>query len=369
MPTPPLRGHACPRNGCRGHATPIVAVTQQQAKANGEDEGDMRRHDYEKEAALRERARLEPARTQVHTALAAWLVRTGRLAQACEVLRAALGLAERTGPIHHLLGLVLCGAGDYQSGLRYLKRAVAREPARFVFVRDLGLAEGAAGLAASSIETLRQAAALAGDEGAAPTWLLRVGERCVAASGGRAARQPPRVPRRAVVIERIVSRDPEVAEALIPRKGAPGSRQRETLRAARRALARLATDHPAHADVHFGLSLVAAQLGEIDRATEAAEKALTINPRYVEACLLAVRLYEKSGDPKRAEQRCRQAAQLKPRWPDVHVCLGRLLREQGRPGEAADEYRQALQIDANCREARLGIEVLATATAGEGGET
>ena len=328
----------------------------------------MRRHDYDKEAVLREQARQEPARTQAHTALAAWLVRTGRLAQACEVLRAALGLAERTGPIHHLLGLVLCGAGDYESGLRHLKRAVAREPARFGFVRDLGLAEGAAGHTASSAETLRQAAALAGDEDAAGAWLLRVGERCVASSGGRAARRPPHVSRHAAVIERIVSRDPEVAEALIPRKGSPGSRQRETLRAARRALARLAADHPAHADVHFGLSVVAEQLGEIDRAIEAAEKALTINPRYVEACLLAVRLHEKSGEPKRAEQRCRQAAHLRPRWADVHLRLGRLLRRQGRHGEAADAYRQALQIDGNCQEAHQAIEALATAAAGEGGE-
>jgi tetratricopeptide (TPR) repeat protein len=53
-----------------------------------------------------------------------------------------------------------------------------------------------------------------------------------------------------------------------------------------RALARLAAQHPAYPDLHFGLSLVAEQLGELDRAIEAAEKAITINPRYAEAHLL-----------------------------------------------------------------------------------
>ncbi len=326
----------------------------------------MRRHDYEKEAELRARVRSEPTLSRVHTELAAWLSRAGRLAQAREVLQAGLAVAERAAEIHHLLGLIFCGGGDYDSGLRHLARAVEKRPARFVFLRDLALAQGAAGRTASSVESLRQAVSL-GSEGALRLgWLLHVGERVLADWGGRAERRPPQPSQRAAVVERIVSRNPEAAEALIPRKGAPGSKERETLRAARRALMRLAGQNPSHADLHFGLSLVAEQLGETDRAVEAAEKALTLNPHYVEACLLAVRLYEKSGEPSRAEQRCRQASRLRPRWADVHVRLGRILHEQGRAREAAEAYHQALRIDGGCDEARQSVATLEAALAEEG---
>lgn len=326
----------------------------------------MRRHDYEKEAELRARVGAEPTRPDAHTELAAWLSRAGRLAQAREVLQAGLGAAGRTARIHHLLGLILCGAGDYNSGLRHLARAAEKEPTRFVFLRDLAFAQGAAGRTASSVESLRQAVSLGGEGALRLGWLLRVGERVLADWGARAERRPPQPSRRAAVVARIVSRNPEAAEALIPRKGAPGSKERETLRAARRALMQLAGQSPSHADLYFGLSLVAEQLGEIDRAVEAAEKALTLNPHYVEACLLAVRLYERSGKPNRAEQRCRQATRLRPRWADVHVRLGHILHEQGRGREAAEAYHQALRIDGGCDEARQGVATLETALAEEG---
>lgn len=116
------------------------------------------------------------------------------------------------------------------------------------------------------------------------------------------------------------------------------------------------------------MSLVAEQLGELERAIEAAEKALTLNPRYVQACLLAVRLYEKQGDPVRAAERCRHVTQLEPRWLDGHLRLGHLLREQGLVREAVEAYRGALEVDGSCHEARGRLESLEAALAAEGGD-
>jgi len=327
----------------------------------------MRRHDYEKEAALRDRARTGPKCVHAHTELGAWLVRTGRAAQAREALQEGLAAADRPARIHHLLGLILAGAGDGDSAVRHLERAVQGEPTRFQFMRDLALVQGAAGHTAASVESLRQAVALGGEAAAEVAWLLRIGERALAESGARAERRPPAFPRRAAIVERIVSRDPEVAEALVARRGDLGPEDHETLRAARRALARLLAKHPAYPDLYFGMSLVAEQLGEIDRAIEAAEKALTINPNYVEACLLAVRLYQKSGQRDLAAAQCRRAAELRPRWVDLHLRLGHLLREDGRGDEAAGAYRRALEIDEKCGEARQGLALLEAAPAGGGG--
>jgi len=328
----------------------------------------QQRHDYRKESRLRDLVRAEPGRARGHGRLAAWLARAGRFAQAREALHRGLGQVDRPARLHHLLGLLFCGAGGWESGLRHLGRAVEWEPGRFEYVRDLAFARGAAGRTAASVEALREAVRLAGDAGRALRWLLRLGERAMADAGTRPARRPPQPSRRAAAVEQIVTRDPEVAGALVPRKGAPGASRRETLRAARRALARLSARRPSHADLYFGLSLIDEELGEVSRAIEAAEQAIAINPNYVEACLLAVRLYEKSGKAERAAQRCRQAASLRPGWPDVHVRLGRLLRVQGRPQEAADAYRRALELGAESEEARQAVAAGAADHAVEGGE-
>ncbi|MBM4019199.1 MAG: tetratricopeptide repeat protein [Planctomycetes bacterium] len=324
----------------------------------------MRHHDYEKESALRERIRAEPARTESHAELAAWLYRAGRLAQAKEAVRGGLAQAGRTARLYHLLGLVFAGAGDWTSAERHLERAAEQEPARFEFVRDLGLVQAAAGRVGPSVETLRQAVGLGGPAGDGLKWLLRLGEQALAESGAKPERRPPQPPRRAAVAERLVARDPSVAEALAARRTQPSPLEMETLRAARRALARLASQNPSYADLYFSLSLIEEQLGEVGRAIEAAEKAIAINPRYAEACLLAVRLYERSGQRRRAAERCRQASDLRPEWIDVHLRLGHLLREEGRPQEAAAAYRRALDVDKRCAEARRRLDDLDAVLAG-----
>jgi len=317
----------------------------------------MRHHDYEKEAALRQKVSAEPGKPEAYAELGAWLSRAGRLAQAKETLRAGLAQATRTSRLYHLLGLVFAGAGDFDSAARHLERAAQQEPGRFEFLRDLALVQGAAGRLADSVETLRQAIGVGGDAAAASLKpLLRVGEKAMVERGAKPERRPPQPPRRAALVERIVSRDPGVAEALATRRTKPSAREMENLRAARRALARLAAQHPTYPDLYFGLSLIAEQLGEVDRAIEAAEKAIAINPRYVEACLLAVRLYEQSGQRARAAERCQKVSELRPQWLDVHLRLGHLLREDGRPHEAAAAYRRALEVDKRSAEARRRLD-------------
>jgi len=337
----------------------------------------MRHHDYEKESALREKVRAEPGKAAGHAELGAWLFRAGRLAQAKEALQTGMGQADRTPRLYYLLGLVFGGAGDFESAARHLERAAQQEPGRFEFLRDLALVQGAAGRLADSVETLRQAISLGGEAAAAGLMpLLRLGEKAMVELGAKPERRPPQPPRRAALIERLVARDPGVAEALATRRTELTGHEMENLRAARRALLRLVSQNPSFPDVYFSLSLIAEQLGEVDRAIEAAEKALAINPRYIEACLLAVRLYERSGQKSRAAERCQAVSELRPQWLDVHLRLGHLLREDGRPHEAAAAYRRALQVDKRCAEARRRLDDIESAlavggaprgAAGEGG--
>jgi len=323
----------------------------------------LRRHDYATEERLRERVRSDPRAAGAHRELSAWLSRAGRLAQAREALQAGLSRAEGTASLQHLLGLLFAGAEDYESAERHLARASAQEPMRFDYLRDLALVRAVAGKTAASVETLRQAAGLTDGMPADLECLLRLGEQSLVQGGAKPERRPPKPRRRAAFVESLVAREPEMAEALIAGREASDPRKREVLRAARQALRRLIARNPAYPDLYFGMSLVAEQLGEIDRAIEAAEKALALNPRYVEACLLAVRLYEKRGEPARAAERCLTVTELEPQWLDAHLRLGHLLREQGRVRDAAEAYRRALEVKADCEEARHGLERLEAALA------
>ena len=326
----------------------------------------LRRHDYATEERLRERVRSDPRAAGAHRELSAWLWRAGRLAQAREALQGGLSRAEGTASLQHLLGLLFAGSEDYESAERHLARASAQEPMRFDYLRDLALVRAVAGKTAASVETLRQAAGLTDPGAPGPAdleCLLRLGEQSLVRGGAKPERRPPKPRRRAAFVESLVAREPEMAEALIAGREASDPRKREVLRAARQALRRLIARNPAYPDLYFGMSLVAEQLGEIDRAIEAAEKALALNPRYVEACLLAVRLYEKRGEPARAAERCLTVTELEPQWLDAHLRLGHLLREQGRVRDAAEAYRRALEVKADCEEARHGLERLEAALA------
>ena len=327
----------------------------------------LRRHDYATEERLRERVWSDPRAAGAHRELSAWLWRAGRLAQAREALQAGLSRAEGTASLQHLLGLLFAGSEDYESAERHLARASAQEPMRFDCLRDLALVQAVAGKTAESVETLHQAAGLTDKMPADLGCLLRLGEQALVQGGAKPERRPPKPRRRAAFVESLVAREPEMAEALVAGREASDPRKREVLRAARQALRRLIARNPAYPDLYFGMSLVAEQLGEIDRAIEAAEKALALNPRYVEACLLVVRLYEKRGEPARAAQRCRTVTELAPQWLDAHLRLGHLLREQGRVRDAAEAYRRALEVKADCEEARHGLERLEAALAAEGG--
>ncbi|HET6441632.1 MAG TPA: tetratricopeptide repeat protein [Phycisphaerae bacterium] len=323
----------------------------------------MRRHDYAMEERLREQVRSGPRAAGAHRELSAWLWRAGRLAQAREALQAGLSRAEGAASLQHLLGLLFAGSEAYESAERHLARASAQEPMRFDYLRDLALVRAVAGKTAESVETLRQAAGLTDEVPADLECLLRLGEQALVQGGAKPERRPPKPRRRAAFVESLVARDPEMAEALVAGREASDPRKREVLRAARQALRRLIARNPAYPDLYFGMSLVAEQLGEIDRAIEAAEKAIALNPRYVEACLLAVRLYEKRGEPARAAQRCLTVTELEPQWLDAHLRLGHLLREQGRVRDAAEAYRRALGVKEDCEEARHGLERLEAALA------
>ncbi len=334
-----------------------------------ESEGSVqRRHDYAAEGELRRAVRLRPRDSAGHRRLAAWLLRAGRPAQAREALVAGLATADRPDSLEHLLGLILAGLGGAEAAERHLGAAAARHPARADYLRNLGLAQGAVGRLETSVETLRKARDLAPNAGGALEWVIGLGERALRDRGERPVRRAPGTTRDATVIEALVSDDPDLAEAFVPRKGLAAESQasRERLLGVRRALKRILAEHPEYPDVHLGLGLVAERLGQIERALASAERALELNPRYAEAAILAVRLYERAAEPARALERCRTVTEVRPEWAEGHLRLGALLAAEGDGKGAAACYRRALEVAPECAAARDGLA--AVGAEAEGGD-
>jgi tetratricopeptide (TPR) repeat protein len=95
-----------------------------------------------------------------------------------------------------------------------------------------------------------------------------------------------------------------------------------------------------------------------ERANEAYERALELNPGLADAHVNLGRLLHMAGEPGRAEFQYREAARLEPDDPTPHFNLGVLLEETGRRDEAVHAYRQAVLRDPDFADAHCNLGLL-----------
>lgn len=109
------------------------------------------------------------------------------------------------------------------------------------------------------------------------------------------------------------------------------------------------------ADRHnrLGLELLAA--GELDKAREAFERALTANVEYGPAHNNLGKVYFQQGDYYRAAWEFEYARKLLPRHPEPRNNLGLVLEEGGELDRAVDEYRGAIALGGDRIEYRANL--------------
>jgi len=127
------------------------------------------------------------------------------------------------------------------------------------------------------------------------------------------------------------------------------------------------------ADVHHLLGLSFALLGQKERALEEFERALSLNPRYIEANIHRGVLLNELGRGEEAEEAFRTAAvhgeppvggfsrPVAARLANQHAQLGEAYAEAGSLPEAIEEFRRAVNLgpafhDLRYRLARLLLE-------------
>lgn len=114
--------------------------------------------------------------------------------------------------------------------------------------------------------------------------------------------------------------------------------------------------HPRFADVHYMVGLAQERQGQLERASEALEKALAVNPGYSEAALALAGVYERRGlfdeargllersatQPLRNDGSSRVDATTRAKLANLHRAIGDAYCEVGEWREAIEAYRKAL---------------------------
>ncbi len=229
----------------------------------------------------------------------------------------------RTGDVARLLGVSATRVrGWVRAGLVKGRRGSRRE---FLFsFQDLVLLRAAAGLAAARVPPRRLRRALSRLRGQLPEG-HSLASVAIATDGDR------------VVVSDGRSRwQPESGQALfdfevreVASRVAPLSR-------------RPSSDLDAAGWHAWGCDL---EDGAPERALEAYERALSLDPGHAASHLNLGRLLHEAGDPAAAEDHYRRALAARPRDPTALFNLGVALGDQGRLEEAVDAYDRALDAD------------------------
>ena len=106
-----------------------------------------------------------------------------------------------------------------------------------------------------------------------------------------------------------------------------------------------------------GLGNALLKLGSVDEAIARAQKALQINPGYVEAYNSLGNALFKKGSMDEAIAHFQKALQIKPDYVEAHNNLGNALFKKGNVNEAIAHYQKALQIKPDCADIRNNLAV------------
>lgn len=116
---------------------------------------------------------------------------------------------------------------------------------------------------------------------------------------------------------------------------------------------------PRDAAVAHDLSMALAGKGLRDRAIDLEERALVLDPGFVDALNHLATLHALGGDLAKGREAVDRAIALDPNNAQAWSNRGNLARAQGQPGEALSSYERALALSPDGVEAMNGLGVLA----------
>lgn len=269
-----------------------------------------------------------PDAAELHLQLGMFQAAEERYDDARRSLAAAAEIDCTSAEVHHMLGLAAAAGGDRRQAFASLQRAFELRPSDLMLAYQLALA----------------ARALAADGGNCA--FVRLPEDLPAPEASR-IRQ----------IARYVIAEPDYVEAFLslPPSGVDGELFALLCDIIRMALA----EHPDYADMHWLCSRVLERLGNLSQAVAHAEKAVAVNPRYVQGLAQLGRLYAHAGRTLEAVAALERAIANGGDWADLHCLAGELLGQADRLPESRRHLERALQLNSEYTRAAEALAAFA----------
>jgi tetratricopeptide (TPR) repeat protein len=157
--------------------------------------------------------------------------------------------------------------------------------------------------------------------------------------------------------------EPELIRAFLESPPRSPSADGETILAA--ALEAIAAS-PDYADLHCFTAAAALRVGRLSEAEALVQRALELNPHYVQALILSGQVARAAEKPDRAITRLQRAIAAGGDYADVHLMLADLWRAGGETELACRAYQRTLELNPKLSAARAALATL-TATDPGGG--
>ena len=286
---------------------------------------------------------------------------SGRRAEAHMTLTAAMRKFGDEAELHLQKGLFDAAEDRPEEARTSFALAAEADRGRADAYYYLGLAESALGNLPAAVEALQRALSLRPDD-LLLTYQLALAARALKAGGKEVVIRPPESQAtdgglHARPLARYVAADPDVVAALL---SLPESEADEELFGSLLAAVEAAVaQRPDYADLHFLCSRILARLHRAPTAVEHANRALEINPRYVQALLHLAELYADLDRPAEALEHLQRAVACGADWPDVHCRIAELMIRCNPLSDARQHLRRALQLKPSLQRAADVLAALA----------
>lgn len=306
------------------------------------------------------KAASDDVEARIRYALATW--KSGRIAEAEQILRDGLARQPDEPELLYQLGTLLGGHDRYDDAIPLLARCVHLAPDHGRAHGRLAQCLGVRGRTNEAIEHLQHAQRIDPNDAIVAFQLsLLYGQVRAKPRNARPAFTPPIVldihDKRAIDRLAVMIREnPEFIDSFL---ALPDSAvDKEVFAALLGVLERAIQECPQYADLRHRCSQVLARLGRVEEAVAEAERALAINPRYVNGLILLAQLYQTTDRQVAGIIRLEEAIELGANYPDVHYLLGQMYQARGYIEEARSAYERALTLNGRFDAARNALSAL-----------
>ena len=118
-------------------------------------------------------------------------------------------------------------------------------------------------------------------------------------------------------------------------------------------------EHPEYADLNYYCSSIFNRLGRLDIATDYAQRAVEINPSYVQGLIHIGKLCLESGREDQAVEYLQRAVDCGGDWPDIHCMIAEGQLRTSRSNQAKEHLVRALQLNPNYTRATRELAAIA----------